>query len=418
MVGASLATGLLLYLYQLSMGIMLPPAEYGVLASLTSILAVFLIFLQAITLAVARFTAAFTTGKGLAVANFVWHISLNRMLLVGVLAFGLFAAITPLLADFLKINSYQYCLIMFCSLIFAFPISANLGVMQGLQRFVHLGLSRFLIGLFRLVLGVALVYAGFGLEGGLVALPISFVLGLVITGYLLRDLKRFGSQQVSTTGFNSYIGFAMIGMLAIAGLTNLDVVLAKHYLSSDDAGVYSAVSVLGRIAFYAPAGVAVAMFPKVAKLHESGGNHRRLFWGAAGLTVAMVGSVCMIYGLFSHPITSLLFADEYASVADNLFLYSLGMSALSLANLAMTYFLALGKTRVIYPVLGALFVQIGLMTQFHANIFQIVHVMIICNVLALVLVGVFWLWTRSIGCPERKEQGHLLRNSVAMSRSN
>ena len=108
------------------------------------------------------------------------------------------------------------------------------------------------------------------------------------------------------------------------------------------------------------------------------------------MTAVIAGTVCLIYGLFPGPVTDFLFAHKYSSVAPYLFRYGLAMSFLAMAYLVMTYLLSLGKTRVAYPLLTVVLLEIGLISHFHSNIAQLVNVMLISGISSLLLVLLFY----------------------------
>jgi O-antigen/teichoic acid export membrane protein len=213
----------------------------------------------------------------------------------------------------------------------------------------------------------------------------------VVTVLALRSLSRAGKETVEAEGAGGYAGYTILALLSITMLANIDVVMANYYLPKDDAGSYSAISVLGRICFYAPMGIALAMFPKTSDSFETRGSHRTLFKKALLLAVLIVTPLCLLYAVFPGPIVDLLFSDKYPSVSPNIFVYGLGMSFLSLSYLTMTYFLSIGKTRVAYPLVASAILQMLLIALFHSSIEDLVRVFAISGAVCLALVIVVFL---------------------------
>jgi len=390
MVISAFLANIFVYIYQLSMGILLEPPEYGILLSLTALLIIISMFGDTITLIMSRLTSKYKAEARLAAINYVWYRSLKYTFIIGVLVFAIAAGLSPLISRFLKINNIGYLLITFSSWIFAFSLSGNWGVMQGLQRFLSFGLNRVLWALLRPAFAIILVSLGFGLIGGLAALPISYAVALIITFLLLlRNLSHAGKERVNLDKTYSYAGLTLLAIFSITMLVNIDVVLAKHFLTPIDAGRYSAVSVLGRISFYAPMGIALAMFPKTSESFEISGRHHRLFITSVLLAILIVGTICLAYALFPRPIVDLIFSDKYLIIAPYIFKYSLGMSFLSLSYLAMTYLLSIGRSRVAFILLAAMLSQLGMIGLFHSDITQFVNIMFISGILSLVLVLLF-----------------------------
>jgi len=386
MIIVGLAAGLSGYLYQLAMGILLTGPEYATLLSLTSLLLIVSVLGDTITLTVAKQTSKLKSQGRLGAVNHTRRRFLKWTTFIGILTFVLAAAFSPLLTGFLNSDSSLYPILLFSSLALAFPLSSDWGVMQGLQAFFPLAAARVVWALARPALAVLLVGIGLGLSGGLAAVPLSYAVAFVVTVIALRSLSRAGKETVETEGAGTYAGYTILALLSITMLANIDVVMAKHYLPPDDAGSYSAISVLGRICFYAPMGIALAMFPKTSDSFESKGSHQTLFKKAVFLAVLIVAPLCVVYALFPSPIVHFLFSDKYSSVSPNIFMYGLGMSFLSLSYLTMTYFLSIGRTRVVYPLVASTVLQMVLITLFHSSIEDLVHALVISGAVSLALV--------------------------------
>ena len=171
----------------------------------------------------------------------------------------------------------------------------------------------------------------------------------------------------------------------------MDVFLAKHFLSPDEAGNYATISLLGKIVFFVPGGIAMAMFPKTSERFESGVSHRPVMIKATLLTLFLAGSVVAVYALTGDYIINLLFNDKYPLVEPYLVRYSLAMLFLTLSNVFMSYFLSLNQTKVAWAVLASMMVQLILIAIFNSSIAQIVNAVLISAITCLVLTSLFHL---------------------------
>jgi len=390
MAGFGLTVNLFSYLYQLAMGVLLPPVQYGALFTFTSLLVIVSVFSQSIAAAVARLTSMFNARAGLGQVNYLLRYSLRRTFYLGIGGFVLLGALSPLVSRFLKVENPSYALIMFSSLVVAFALSASWGTLQGLQRFLALGSSQTVHAVSKLILGVLFVGLGLGVGGGLAAIPLSFMLALGLSLFSLRDLGRAGNEKAEVAGLGAYTAMASLAILGITVLVNGDMVLAKHYLGGEDAGTYSAVAVLGRIAFYAPWGITWALFPKTAEARERGNSPSRLFLKALILTLALAGAVVSLFGLFPETAVGSLFGEEYLQGAPYLFRYGMGMGAMAVSFLAVNYALSLGRIRVVYSALFSAGLQVSLLVVFHASIGQLADVVLVSGLVSLVLMAPFY----------------------------
>lgn len=392
MVTAGLLTGLLNYLYQLSMSIMLSPTEFGELFSLFSLFMIVWLVSQSLQTPITKFVSTFKAQDNLDKVNYLWRLSLRKTLLIGVLVFIVIAAVSPLISRLLHTGNNLYVVLLFSSCILTFALPINYGVLRGLQRFMPLGFSNIIWALVRFLLALLLVHLGMGIYGGLLPVLLTFCVTFIVTTYFLRGLFDAGNQKVDLISLRSYTGFSLIALACFAVLTNIDVVLAKHYLSSDDAGVYAAVSVLGRIALFAPAGIAIAMFPKTSELYENGKPHRPLLRKGMAYVLLIGGAVVLFYLLFPGFISSFVLRDKYDFASFDLFKYGLAMLFFAISFLLINYLLSLNRTRKIaLALLVAAALEVILICSFHSSISQVVNIILVsASVSLLVILSLFF----------------------------
>jgi len=386
MVFFGLLAGLLNYLYQLTMGRMLSPAEYGTLFSLISLSMIIATFTQTFQTLASRFTSTLKVQGSIGKVRCLWMFFLRRGLLLGIALFMLFALLSPVLGRFLNVDDIRYFIILASSLIVGFALPVNQGLLQGLQRFLPLGVCQVLPALLKLLLGVVLVYLGLGVNGALLPLFIGSVVAFAISLFFVRDIARVSSEQCRPAGLLSYTGVLLITIFSFAMLTNVDVVLAKHYLSPDNAGDYAAVSVLGRMALYIPMGIGTAMFPKTSELFDAGEDCRRVMRKAMFYTAILGGLIIGAYCLFFSLIVDFVFRGKYHLELSSVVEYGLAMLFLSFSFLLMNYFLSLNQMKIALALVAAMVVQLALVVAFHASVGQLVNMILVSSVVCLVMV--------------------------------
>ena len=395
MLAFSLLGILLNYIYQLAIGWLLTPEDYGIVISLLSLLVIFSVFSITIDTTITKFVSKESARNKLEKVHYLWRFALKRTFLLGLAIFIVLALLTPVISRFLNSGNNWYPIILFFSLVLTFALQANFGTLRGLQRFWELGISGSLLVFLKLIIATVLIYMGFRVSGALLALTLSCVIVFFLSTYFLRDLFTAGSEKVKVSGVRSYTGFTFLVLLAFTMLTNVDVILAKHYLSAVDAGNYSAISVMGKVPFFVPGAIAIVMFPKTSQLFEMGGAHSSVLRKAMLLTSLLAGGVVIIYGVFPQFIINVLFLGKYSTTSPYLFRYGLAMAFFAVSNLLIFYFLSLNRTMVAYPLLGAMLVQVILIVLFHNNIDQIVSIMLLSSVICLMLMLFFYLRMRN-----------------------
>ncbi len=391
LVGFSAISMLFNFVYQLSMGQMLSARDYGVLVSLLSIFVIAQALSDTIQISMTKFTSRFQAlGKPGAVHH-IWRFSLKRTLFMGValaLVLGLFS---PLLYRFLHINNPWIVVATLASLILVFALPVNYGVLRGLARFLPLGFSSAMWALTKLLVGFILVFVGLGVSGALLALVAANVIIFFITSTFLKDVSWATEETGDIGGLLSYAGLTLLAVTCFTILVNSDVLLSTHYLGLVEGGNYAALSVIGKVAFYAPSGIFIVLFPKTSELFELKREHRPLFIKAMFMT-SFIGIVLLaIFGIFPTFVVEILFRGKYLPVAPNLFAYGLAMLLFSFSFLMLNYLLSINRTRVAYPLIGVVLMMFILIYLFHSSIAQIVNVLIATSAASLILMFSFYL---------------------------
>ena len=148
-------------------------------------------------------------------------------------------------------------------------------------------------------------------------------------------------------------------------------------------------------------------------------NRRNAHWHV--VTQAMLGVLIlsavaeMMFILASSLITKLLFGQAFMSIAGLLPLYGLAMLLLSVTQVLLTLFLAIGNRTVIPIILVACLLLICLITWHHGSIAQLVQAVLIANAVFVLALLVTWgvtqryLDKKIVRRRDRKGQGPILR---------
>lgn len=376
----SVINGISMYVFQLIMAVLLHPEQYGVLFSLTSFFSIIIVIAPAIAITLSKYTTRLLAADRADSLDYLWRHSLKRAFVIGLVLFVFLLSLSPLISRFMNLASTAYFIVITTTILVVPLYATNTGVLQGLQRFITLGISNTLQALIIVILGPVFVYAGLGILGGLVVFPTSYFIVLILTTCILHRLLRSRGGKTTISGFGSYAGNTLLTIFAITALTNIDVILARHYFSAADVGSYSAITVLGRVALFAPAGISIAMFPKTSKVFERGGNSVFIFIRAFLLVVLIVAGIVIIYSFFSPYIIAILFADKYPSIALYIPRYALAMAFFAMVTIINSFLLSLSEQRIAYILLGVCVLQVILLNIFHENISQFVNIFFVSSI--------------------------------------
>ncbi len=383
------------YLYQLSMGRLLTPIEYGELFSLLSLFYIFSVFFTTVNTSITKFTSIYKINNEYGKIKTILVRASKSLALIGGLIFLGVVILSPYISKFLKIDNPLLVVILFASVPFGFVLPVYQGILRGLQRFGALGISASSWSLFKLFFGVLLVLLGFGVVGGISGVFLAHIFSLFITLFFLRDLLKVeGDEGINLRDIVNYSSLAFLAIFAYTTMWNIDVILVKHYLSPLEAGQYSAISVLGKIALFAPGAVGMVIFPKTAEMHEKGEEHFHVLLKGLALTLMISGGIVLVYALFPKFIITFIYGEKYLSVAPYLWRYGLAMMFLALLNVIMNYALSINRTKIFYPLLVGVFIEIITLYYFRTSIESIINGLSLAMLAGLVL-AVMSLWGKS-----------------------
>ncbi|ADC69293.1 polysaccharide biosynthesis protein [Methanocaldococcus sp. FS406-22] len=396
MVFFSLLTAFFNYLYQLFMGRLLTPEEYGILFSLINIFYIFSVLSSTVQTTMTKYASQLKAKNQVNKISYFWRYALKKSFTFGVITTILFFMITPFLSSYLHFPSQIPALILFSSLLFAYAMPTNQGILQGLQRFIPLGITQTLWAFLKFVLGILLVYLGFSVSGALAPFLIANIVVFIISFYFLKDLIKIKPEPFKIPNLYKYSTLTLLALLTYTTSYSIDTILAKHYLTDFLAGIYSSVSVLGKIILFAPGGIAIVLFPKVSELKEKGLNHFNLFIKALILTIILILPILLLFKFFPELIVKIIFGEKYLKTIPYLFKYSLAMFFFAISGLMMNYLLSLGVTRVSYALTLTLIIEIIGITLFHWDINQIVDVVLMLSIFSSIIQMPFLVKIRGV----------------------
>jgi O-antigen/teichoic acid export membrane protein len=171
--------------------------------------------------------------------------------------------------------------------------------------------------------------------------------------------------------WHGLLRFVAVGgpaMLLLFAFWNIDVVLARVLLSSEDSGLYAIAAVLGRIPFLSATAVANVVFPETVRADLSGANAGRLAMRplAFGLAVAAALGLAaaVALSLLAGPLLTIFAGPAYAPASALLGVIAFAMATLALVQIVVTFMLARNQFMVLLPVAIALGTFVALSLTF------------------------------------------------------
>ena len=384
--GSNLAN-FIAYVYHLVIGRMLGPELYGELAAVVSLIGLFAVSFGFFGLVIVKFVSSGNTNERKML--FSWFTTRSSQIAIFV---GIFVtAISPFIAGFLKIGLSVAVLLgpIITVFLLSFIYSSFL---QGLLRFGRVVVVSNISMAGRLALGILFVALGFSVFGAIFGLFISAALGLWLNRYFLKDYKV--SKDSGSRAFGkkilAYAGPIFLVSLSTNSLYSTDVILVKHFFEAQSAGIYAALSTLGKIIFFGTAPVGAVMFPLVSQRQSQGKDYKKIFLLSLLFTLGISLLVLLIYWLAPELSLKILYGDKFLEASPYLVWIGLFMAIFSSGSLIAGFYLSKGDTRIwTLVVLAALGQALGIWF-FHSSIFQVITVNIISASFLLVSLLIYF----------------------------
>src|SRR5712692_8082168 len=354
------------FVYHAIAGRVLGPTIYGQVAFLIAVYAVGTAPALILVVVLARYTATLAargdTGVRTLLTRTVRLIAIPCLL--AVLITALFAR--PV-AAFEHLGSPIPVLILGFSIALVWQVAIPRGILQGLQRFTSLSMNLSLELVVRTLLVYTLLAAGYAVSGAMAAvftgLAFAFALGL----YALRDHFRDTGARVRLRVMAGFSLTAAAGIIGVQILYNQDVILAEHYLSSHDGGIYGGLNKIGTILFFLTLSVSQVLFPRVVEAVAKEQHPGRILLSSAGILAALGAGALLVFAVVPGLVVGVLFGAGFRDATPFVFAVGVIGLALSLDNLLVQFFMPVHDRGFVPILFAAVVAEAVLIYFFHAH---------------------------------------------------
>lgn len=377
-------------IYHFLAGRFLGKASYGDLATIISIIGFIGIVQAAFNLTIIKYIASLKDERQ--VQGFIkW--TYMKSLLIGLLIGVIVILSANFLASFLNISNIVYIVLLGPILFLSIVTTTGRSILQGLLRFDQFIYSLLAEAIGKIILTCAFIILGFTLFGALFAFLFGIVMALFITTYVLRKyLVSKVSEAPNTVPFLKYSVSVFLQGLALTSMYSTDLLIVKHFFSPEEAGLYAALAILGRVVFFGSSPITHVMFPIVAKKHLNGEKYKNILF----LSIVLILAFSFIITAFYYYLPSLslgfLYGSNFLDGGSLLWLFAVFMTLLSLAMLLTQFYLSIGKTKPIYLFIIAAILQAFLIWIIHPSILAVVQISIATAALLVISLFVYFFY--------------------------
>ena len=370
------------YILNLALGRFLGPEAFGHVSVIATLVLIASFIAVAIQITSAKFAAKmYGEGEGQNIGSLQVHLR-RKAFLLGIIASLILLIVHMPMFHFLKLENHASLILFSIGIPMHWSFSVDRGFQQGTNKFKQLSFSYFLEMVVRLCLTLGLLWliqAGSEADwivalGFLVSFLITFVFHRLTAVRLSTKYNPALLQKPILTFFGLILLYECCQVL----ISNSDVILAKHYLGAEAAGLYASLALIGKIVFFGTWTIVMVLFPKVVQKQKAGLPYNALFNQAFSFVLIIGGAVVLSTVFFDKFIISNLFGQAYIAVAPWLKWYALATLMFALSNVFVYYYMSLSRyfPIVISFIFGS--AQVGFILLFHHSFYEIILVQIMC----------------------------------------
>ena len=369
------------FLYNIIMGRMLGPSEYGVLISITSLLYISGTIGATVQTTLAKNSSSYLAKGDLNKVRILFYLITKRLFIITVIIFIIILIFINQITAFLKLDSIYPLIFLGIMIVVGSLVAIGGGVLQGIQNFKSLGIISILEVLLKLGLGIILVYIGFKSGGAIFGLMLAtlfsyFFILIPLRKILWKKDNKAIDDKINLKKFYKNISLILISTILISILSYIDIVLVKHFFTSYETGQYSAASQIGRIILFFPGAISIVIFPRISEKFTKKESVRNTVIKSFAIILAVSVVFLIFYYFFPKLIIGIIYGKQYLLASTLVFKYGIFMTLISMINLQIFYFIAIDKFWYLISLLLVVVLQVSLIWIYHMNLDIVIWILV------------------------------------------
>jgi O-antigen/teichoic acid export membrane protein len=360
--------------YNIGVARLLGPSDFSHAAAAVTILMLVSALTLSFQLVCAKLVAKANTPQHKAA---VFQHLMKRAWAIGLAlgAFMLFA--NSLLTAYLRLSTPWIIILLAIGLAIYVPLGVKRGGLQGMCRFKGLAWNMGAEAIVKFLGAIVLIECGYGVLGAVAAISASVILGgpHVLSG----PIAPVGEARQAIVFF--------VGQVIIS---NIDILMVKHFFRPDEAGLYAAIALVGRLLYFGAWSIVSAMFPVSAESETEKPAASLLAFPLLMVTGMSIVFVLILATFPAFIFQALFGAHFHTGVGDLNLLLSMNAAATgvyAIAVVLITYEMSrrIANTGWLQLVVSGLII-LGI-TWFHSTLLEVIIVQQVLRILLLLAVA-------------------------------
>ena len=381
------------FLFNLFMSRNLSVSDYGILASLMSLLTLATLPAGSIIPTIINFAASYFAKGELNLVRGLFFKVTKLSFLAGFCIFLVFFLFVESISQFFNISSESLIILLGFVIFLSYAGVINGALLQAKLAFGFISFNSLLGTILKLLLGVILVFLGFAVSGAMWAIFWTGLISYALSFIPLRFLFKKGAavSKIEIGKLFAYGAPAAISLFGLTSFVTTDILLVKHFFPPAQAGIYAGLSLVGRVIFFFSAPISTVMFPLIVQKHAKEENYKNIFKIALFLVFLSSMALTIFYFLFPEFVIKFFIKrEEYLIISPLLGLFSLFITAYSLLSIMTNFYLSIKKTKIYIPITLAAIFQAILIFYLHQNFLQIIIISLSITILLLVSLLLYY----------------------------
>lgn len=360
------------YFFHLLLLRFLLPAEYGEFLAYLSLLYLLGIPNATVGNVVTKFVAEFLGRHDSRSINEFFYYIIEKLAPISLVLGAFLVILAGPLSVLFKAHPAAF-IILGLSLFVGLISTVLRSYLLAFQRFTAQIFTGFLETILTLILALIFIEIGLSATGAVLAQILAVVIG-VIAGLILIRKAILPAKLFSHKAFNlkSFTGYSLIFAVGSLSLISSDVLLVRYFFSEHLSGIYSSLSVIGRIIYFGLGPLIALVLPIASHRHASTGKSRGVFLKLGSVILLFGLSATAIFSLFPQLVIKVLSGTNYLEAAAFLPIFAVSMLFFSLNLFIVSYFMAIGKPKVNLYLLLTTLAQPIIILVFHQSLSQVV----------------------------------------------
>lgn len=389
----NLAANFFYFLFNLFMSRSLTISDYGIFASVMSLVAFPGLFSGAVIQVVVRFAGDYFATDNFPLLRGLYFKIKKLLFLTAIVVSAGFLFLIPTIGSFFHIENRAVLLMANFIIFIAIIGVVNMAFLQAKLSFAYQVFINLTNAVIKLVLGIIFVFSGYSVAGAALAMIIAGIVSYIVSFIPLKFIfdKKISTPKIKTKELFSYGLPSTLTLLGLTSFISADIMLVKHFFDPHQAGLYAGLSLIGRVIFFVSAPIGTVMFPLIVQKHSKNENFTNTF--KASLLLVLVPSLLLagFYALF--PKFSILFflkREEYFAISSLIAPFALFIAMFSMLSIISNFYLSIKKTKVFIPIILGALLQMVLVFLYHQTFFQIVIISLTITFLLVISLLLYY----------------------------